>query len=496
MTPQRRRLRYAVLVALPFIAVYLFHERLITNHDPGNFLAAIELGFDAMAERPHVPGYPFFVLLWQGLTAVGLTAEQAILASNALWCSIGLVALYRLALKFTTENAAHLAALFAALNPLVLFYAATGETYTYDLAFSSCLVLALMSVKQERYKWVWLVVGIAGGFRLSSIVFMYPVMLTISILNKASIRSIAVDHASLLVGVLLWLVPFTLYHGGLEELAIISRATMELESTMLQSASGYFGAALWMVNFVFPLLFLVPKLFKRWPANKRWILLVWIVAPTLFFVFRFYAKGYIIITLPAVAILLASTLGLLEGWKQQLALIVFRIGGLAMFLAIPFMPPSIALESSNDLGDRIETAGLRSVSWFAPSFDHLAVRTKSMLEAELILENWTQPGDTVILNRSTGMWAHPRSLQYHVQDRHIVIPTSKELATDYYKLQKINQLPLLDMIPKSTALFLCDEQMVQFRPEIDSFELLYDGIYVSLYRVPTNDLHAFIRSSE
>ncbi len=471
---------YACITLYSFAIVGLLHERLMTGLDPGNFLAAIELGLDTLKARPHVPGYPLFVLLWQGLTRLGLSPEGAIFFSNGIWISIGLCALHKLAMNVANARVAMVATLFAGLNPLVLFYGATGELYVYDLAFSSVFMLLVTSAKREQLKWVWLAFGIAGGFRLSSVVFLYPAMFAATWLRKEKLSSIAAHHAFVALGMLVWLVPFIMHHGGIASLAPIWKATASLPSTVRQSSATYLSSFFWMLHLALPLLVLAPKALKKLRRDHLLILAVWLVMPTFFFLFRFYAKGYILLTLPVFAIMIGLVIDSFSKRTRQVTTTTVLAAGLACFFFVPHVPPSIALERSEATSDRIKTAGLRTLSWFAASNAHLRAREDLVRQAKYLLNAHVPLGGVVLADGSMSVYAHPRTLQFHVPDRNILVRQELRVAR-LYAYEVTNELDIADALA-DTSYYICPTELAQLTPAIQALSPVGQTESLSLYR--------------
>jgi hypothetical protein len=377
---------------------------------------------------------------------------------------------------------------------LILFYGSTGELYTYDLAFSAVAMLAVTSVKREHLKWVWLAFGIAGGFRFSSIVFLYPAMLAATVLRKEKLRSLIIDHVIGAVGISIWFVPFVIHHGGLKALEPLTRDTAQLRSTVLQSAATYASAAIWMLHLATPLLFLAGRQLKRLTREQKIILAVWLVLPTLFFVFKFYAKGYILITLPVIAILIGLVIDSFKDQTRKVATASITLGGLALFFFVPLVPPSIPLEQSSAIGDRVKTAGLRTLSWFATSNAHLRAREEMMQEAKTLLESHVPKDGVVLADGSMPVWAHPRTLQFHVPDRLILMTEGDEIAKLYaYDMHR--EFKARDVLP-DTSFFICPTELADLKPAIRAMQLVERKNKLSLYRGLRDQLLAYLATRE
>src|SRR5204863_3512814 len=97
--------------------------------------------------------------------------------------------------------------LLVATNPLLLYFANTGELYAYDVAFSAFLILLLV-VRPARFPAVlFYLYGLAGAFRLSSVMLAAPVVLFVlwqEYQKDRSIASIAARLAAILLGVASW----------------------------------------------------------------------------------------------------------------------------------------------------------------------------------------------------------------------------------------------------------------------------------------------------
>lgn len=476
----------------PFLIVFLFHESIVTAHDPGNFVLAIENDFDAFAERPHTPGYPFFVILWRLLATAGFSSHQCILIGNALFAGIGLLATRALLRDFVDKRTATMAFALVAFNPMIWFYASTGEIYVFDVAFSALAILALRRSRLWLLPVTWFVIGLASGFRLSSFVLLYPAFLLTEHLRAEApvLRKRAIHQLCCVLGVLVWLIPFMFDQRGISGFIALMHAAGDLVGTPAEHATVYLTSAIWMLHL--GLMVIAVTFWKRTRVAPRdWMVLaVWILIPTAFFVLRHYMKGYILLLLPAYAVIIADRLRTLSPRTQRIVSASMALAGPLIFFAIPYLPPSTALDASPAMRDRVATAGFRALSFYAPTNAHLRAREVSMHEALSVIRGHSAPGDTVILH-GTGMTAHPRTVQYHIPDRVFIIPKSGGTAAVQSGIIKLTKQRFDDYLKGDSKLIVLASDYADALPVLSQFEQVYNSSIVDAYRIRKDQYAVF-----
>ena len=151
------------------------HARELAGFDPANFVLAMKYGYSVDALRPHPPGYPAFYLLWSAISIVsGFLPYTVLLATNMLFAILSLVLIYWAARRLFDERIAGLATMLAASNLLFLYYGSVGEMYVYDAAFSAFLVILLLVPTGRTELLLYVLYGILGSFRLSSVILTLP----------------------------------------------------------------------------------------------------------------------------------------------------------------------------------------------------------------------------------------------------------------------------------------------------------------------------------
>ena len=436
MSSSRARIvsRTLLLILLAGVAASRFYtrEQYITGLDPGNYLLGMK-DFSIAAERPHPPGYPVYVALCRGVAAVTGDDHLAIIVVQILFSVLAVLFLYLLVERKLGNRHALLAAIFLAVNPLFWLYGATSENYAFDAMIAPLVVLLLLSTRRWWWLATGLLFGIAAGMRSTSLLLLAPVALYILYSRYRRKELIGADLLRLaggaLAGILAWLPATIVNEGGLAE--YISAATA-LSMTAAGHFSGNLGGfvitLLWMMNL--SLLYLVScslRLVRTFGSGWRRafrlskILLLWILPPLLFFALVINAKGYMLLILPGIALLLAWCLLRERSLASKVidsTLVV--VAHLAFFILVPYLQPPeyIALAPRQRTPEQRALSVLgRAFSAFLPSYSR--IRTLDH-EVELALRSTrfavSDGGDStlVVVDPSARQFVVARVLQYYM----------------------------------------------------------------------------------
>jgi len=302
--------------------------------DSVNFALALKR-FDPVAYQPHPPGYFLYVCLGRLSNLVFSDANAALVAISISFSCGAVAMIYWLAENWFGAAAARFAALIFLFSPLAWFHGMVALTYIVE-AFFSALVGYLCWRGQGIAAAIAL--GVAGGFRPSSIVFLAPLLLFS--LRKG--QRVSAVFALILITAA-WFVPMVRLSAGMAYFSSLASLWITVpgkasvfNSTILNS----FARAITIIGIYF-LCFgcaaLLPvKGLDRDDREKRRFTLIWVTPALLFFTFvflKFVNAGYLLILMPPVCAWLGLRASLLC-W-QPVALAGCAALNTAIFLFAP-----------------------------------------------------------------------------------------------------------------------------------------------------------------
>ena len=157
-----------------------FQATLLSNHDAVNYALALD-HFDMRLHQPQPPGYPLYILLGRAFQLIWHDHLSALVWLSAVFGGLAVVAIYLAGREMFGRRVGAVAALLLATSSPFWFQGEIASPYTADLFFSAvvgwlCYRLATSSGRAV----VWgsaLAVGLAGAFRLQTIMFLFPLFL-------------------------------------------------------------------------------------------------------------------------------------------------------------------------------------------------------------------------------------------------------------------------------------------------------------------------------
>ncbi len=403
----------ALLLRLPFRSHYLYHW------DSVNFALSLEK-FDVRIDQPHPPGYILYSYLGRAVNFFVGDANTSLVIVSLAAGILGVVAIYWLGKLMFNRTVAIVAAVFVLTSPLHWFYAEVALSYELEFFFVILVAgLAYLLIQGNHRLWPWLALalGVAGGVRQNTLVFLFPLfLLALLFLNwRQRILSMA-----LLGGVVLaWLVPMILLSGGLQGYLAVLRSgggfvvgSSSLFSPLQVLINGarliaFIAYALVLGNLLF--IYGLWLLIKHWRLvirdHRAWVLGVW-AAPSMAFYGLIFVRqhGYIFTFLPAlmlVAALLAVRLGnvLAERLRSPLsANLVPGVVALVSALFFLFAPAQLL--------------GRDNVVLQTPGRNTIVRRDTGLAERIQAVRAKFNPQDTVILG---GSWDF-RIPDYYLRD--------------------------------------------------------------------------------
>ena len=364
----------AALVAMVLLTRAPFAAQTLWAHDSALYAAALERGFhvddDPSQQRPHPPGYLFFVATAAVARAAGAGSNAALVGVAELASALAAAALFLVARRWMRDAVAFIVGLAFAANPLVWQYSEIAYPYT-TLALASVVIAAAFLFTRHRGTraaiLASIVFGIAAGFRQDVLLLFAP--LWVWSIAPLGWRRGAAAAGALVGACLLWLTPSAIFSGGpLEYLTALGaqvsyvRATYSIEMRGLPALIANIAATAWAMGWglttVAPLAAgTFVSILRRPIRGDALFFLLWTVPPLAVYVALHIGDwGYVLSVLPALYLLggralesLVSAaaadrgvtprrLALAAGWSALVA-----IPGLAfVFGTLPFGASAIA----------------------------------------------------------------------------------------------------------------------------------------------------------
>ncbi|HIE39288.1 MAG TPA: DUF2723 domain-containing protein [Anaerolineales bacterium] len=353
----RDRLAMAALGLLTFVSRIPFRSHVLYHWDSVNFANGMH-HFDVLQEHPHPPGYILYVWLCRLVDLLFHDANATMVWISVVASGLAVVALYLLGRAMWNRRVGVAAALFLASSPLFWFYGEIALPHTLDTFLVLLALWLLYRVWQGEDRLLWpaaVVLGIAGGVRPQTLVFLLPVTLYAAWrlgwkrLLLAGLLGAAVCLA--------WFLPLVASCGGVGPyLGKMSTYSARFQrSTSVLVGAGWSGVAYNLRKLglytaygaaaaLIPLgLYTATRLVRRrWP--RRWdrvaFLGLWVAPAGLFYsLIHMGQQGLVFIFLPA--LLLLGGLGLdrllpaRRGWQAAAALVVAQA---AVFCLVPEYP--------------------------------------------------------------------------------------------------------------------------------------------------------------
>ena len=313
----------AALAGLTLASRWPYRAHMLYNWDAVQFALALR-EFDVTKHQPHPPGYLLYVGLGRLFNATLGDPTQAYVALAMLFSAATTFTVYWLALRLYDRYAALAASALLAVSPLFWFYGSVGLTYAGEAFGASVVALLALGALRGRARDLYLgavVLGLAGGFRLSVLLLLFPLWLGTAVLGTRDRRRLVAAGAVLVTAVLSWFLPLVWLSGGWAKYA--SASAQLYQSVVLPTSvlGGALEVTLRQTRYLLesvavglgPLLLAVLALPVYWrrhglSAEDRF-LLGWIAPPlAVYSLVHFGQAGYALTVLPALVVLLSRAL--------------------------------------------------------------------------------------------------------------------------------------------------------------------------------------------
>ena len=349
----------AILIAATALTRFLFRSRFLYDVDSVNFALALRR-FDPTVHQPHPPGYFLYVCLGMLSNAIFHDANTALVAISIL-ASCGTVFLIHL-LAFTWfaptsfgRSAAGLAGLIFVFSPLAWFHGTVALTYMVEALFSALIGYFCWRVYSGASRFVLpaaAALGLAAGFRQSSLLVLAPVFLFS--IHRAPRRLAWCGIGALGLVLAAWIIPMLHAAGGTHAYFSSLWSLWRLvpaRQTIFTSSIFTSLARLCLIVAIYALCFgcaaLLPLLRSKVSRADRSIQTftwIWLSPGLLLFTFvylKFVNSGYLLVLLPPACVWLGlwaatwySTSSLSAAMKVALLVIAAAIN-FAIFFRAP-----------------------------------------------------------------------------------------------------------------------------------------------------------------
>ncbi len=307
-----------ILTRLPFVSHILYHW------DSINYALALR-EYNIALHQPQPPGYILYVLLTRIVDWFVGNPQWTFVGLNVVCSTLAVVVLYYLGRTMFSQRVGVAASLLLLFSPLFWFYSEIALPNVIDGLAVTLIAWLLYEVSQGRKRYILpaaTTLGIVGGFRQQTLVFMAP--LAIYAMRKTKLWQMAL--AAGWVGILFLgsFVPMVWLSGGIQEYRrAVSGLSMSFftDTSILMGGgwSGLLGNVVKWSSFTLyslslatvPLVIWMVWKVKRIPTilkdERSWFLALWILPSLLFYtLIHMGGHGLIFTFLPAVILIAAK----------------------------------------------------------------------------------------------------------------------------------------------------------------------------------------------
>ncbi|HSE43129.1 MAG TPA: DUF2723 domain-containing protein [Acidobacteriota bacterium] len=327
-----------------------FRFPFLYSWDSVNFALSIK-EFDVIKHQPHPPGYILYSALLRivnpflndpNKTMIGINIAAAVIASIFL-------AMLMLELIPTVSSSMKLllacgAAALYATNPIHWFYGSLAEIYPLEgcLAAVTVYFLVVSLRRPSLVPWLGIVLGIVGGIRLTTEVFLLPAY--IYILLKSDKKTKITSAICIVIANLIWFVPLVYLSHGLKSYlnAVFNQLGREPSRTAGFHVEVLFDLITALIQIItLPVLSFSLRRMNKIRFDQRLdVLILSIIPALLFFAFMHYTKrGYLMVVVPT---LIAFAMYLLHNSIQKFrSLLPVIVLGILTNVLVFLIPPAL-----------------------------------------------------------------------------------------------------------------------------------------------------------
>lgn len=311
--------------------------------------------YNVTVHQPHPPGYFLYVMLGRLVHFFVADANTVYVSISIFFSGLTVVMVYLLGKELFGLKTGLTAALLAVTSPNLWFHGEVALTYALEAFFSVSAAFLCWKIYKGQQRHIWLsavVLGVAGGIRQDTVVFLFPMWLfsVKGLPPKKIISALGLMAAVCLA----WFVPMLWMTGGwgaymaaFRELWLFNTGHVSVFDRGWQSFKIFSSA---VFNFIFygigagmfVLCLAAYSVLRGGKAGlflggKSLFFILWLLPPTLFYLLVFIHPanpGYVLIMLPALFILTAEAVYFLSGHLRPLVRRELAIPLMIILLAV------------------------------------------------------------------------------------------------------------------------------------------------------------------
>lgn len=321
-----------IITRIPFTSKLLYHM------DSVQFALALEK-YDITVHQPHPPGYFLYVMLGRLLNFFIKDANTVFVSISIIFSGLTVVAVYYLGKELFDKKIGLLAGVLALTSPNLWFHGEVALSYIVEAFFSTVVAYLCWIIYRGEHRYIWasvIALGIAGGIRQNTIVFLLPLWLFS--VKGVPVRKVIASLGLLGLICLLWFVPMVFMTGGWEsyreafrELWLFNTGNVSVFERGWPSFKIFSSALLVFIIYgigagVFVLSLAGYSLIRRrrlksLDLDRAAFFPLWMLPPILFYLLIFIHPanpGYSLVFLPGLLILTAASVDYVRDELKQL----------------------------------------------------------------------------------------------------------------------------------------------------------------------------------
>jgi Dolichyl-phosphate-mannose-protein mannosyltransferase len=315
-----------ILAVLVLASRIPFAPKTLWAWDSVLYARALEQGFhvgaDLADQRPHPPGYVFYVALASAFRLVTRDSNAALVAVSVLASALTAAAVYLLCRRYAGRALSVVVALGAASAPLVWTYGEVAMPYALLGLLSIVLAVLLRDARSRPWPAALIAsagLGLAAGFRQDVLLLLGPLWLWM--LAARSWRERVMCVGALGIAALAWFVPSAVLSGGVaaylatlagqagrvSELSPAAGGDALLRNTLLTVYALWWG----LVGFALLLIAAIVArvVARRRPSEDAAFFALWLIPAALVYVtIHIGDPGYLMSMLPGLYVACAALL--------------------------------------------------------------------------------------------------------------------------------------------------------------------------------------------
>lgn len=228
----------AMIFVVAIVSRLLFRSNILHHWDSVNFALALDQ-YDIRLHQPHPPGtLVFYILLARGINTLLHDPNASLVWLSVVSTGLGLAILFLFSEKWFGREVSLVVVLLALTSPLIWFHGEVALSYMLEFAWVSLVVYFCFCMYSKNTAALFtsaFLIGLAGGIRPDTPVFLFPLWLFCIFMNKFPLKEIFTAFLIMVISILLWALPILAISGGLLEYLQILQSW---QSQILGEASG------------------------------------------------------------------------------------------------------------------------------------------------------------------------------------------------------------------------------------------------------------------